>query len=312
MSDLKGEAPFITDARYDALPAGAVIDIHPNRGGSFDAHRSARTGQDILLSRVLFIMKREPRYFFGLFAGILLLTSQFACMGPAKTAPVREATGAGPLGSSFVLPPNQPTRSDLDALLLRLEREPDNAQPRRELGILYQTLSPPDHWDFLDRAIENLELAREQVPDDPATLMFLGLAKAAKGRDPAVNLLAKLATARAGFRLMDQALALAPDNFSLRLLRGKAQLLAPGILGRKQALSEDHGWLRVRLQAHPAASLPHHLAARGHLFLGDYQHRIEKDEEGARELWRRARELGKGSFAAVEATSRLAGSPEGF
>ncbi len=256
-------------------------------------------------------MRRFPRFSQALI-GLPLLILLFSCAGPRKRPTAMEGTETVSWDGPFELPLHQPGPEDLDALLERLAAEPASMALRREAGILYQILSPPDRWDYLDQAIMHLTWVQERHASDPAALMFLGLAKAAKGKDPTVNPLAKLASAREGFRLMDQALALAPESFSLRLLRAKAQLLAPGILGRKQSLAEDYAWLSARLEPDPKPGLARHLAARGYIFLGDYQHRKAKDEAGARALWQRARDLGKGGYAEKVAISRLAGSPEAF
>ena len=214
------------------------------------------------------------------------------------------------LGSAYVLSSALPGEQDLDHALQALRETPQDPFRLREAGTLYQRLSPPDRWDYVDAAIDLLEKADLQLPNDPQTLIYLGLAKAAKARGPATSLFAKLPLAKEGFRLMDRAVAFFPESFSLRLLRAKAQLLAPAIVGRTRTLNEDRAWLEEQLDG--GERLPPHLMVMGFVFLGDYAHRAENDEPGARKWWSKAAQLGAGTPFGEQARQRLTGGSSEF
>lgn len=186
---------------------------------------------------------------------------------------------------AFQIPLHPPDPETLAALRIRAADQPDDAQLQRTLGTVFQVLSPPDNWAFLDQAIIHLERALELMPGDPQTLMYLGQATAAKAQNPKVMLLAKLQLARKGFKLMDASVEGASRNLSLRILRGNASMLAPPILRRADPLKADHAFIT---RATEQADTPAHLKVLGLIFLGDHAHRILKDGEKAATWYRRA------------------------
>ena len=231
----------------------------------------------------------------------LLLLSVPCC----RRAPLRDEI-VSPKPSGFQLPVEEVSEADLARLSALLEENPGDPDVERELGIVYQRLSPPDRWAYLDEAIRHLEAAREKLPEDVKLLVYLGLSRAAKARDGSVPLLEKWALARRGFEFLDQALALDPENFSARLLRAKAQLLAPPILGRGQTLKADEIRL-TRFLTDPRPSLPKHLQIQGFLFLGDYESIANKDAERARIWWLRVAEADTEGRLPEAVERRLAG-----
>ena len=206
----------------------------------------------------------------------------------------------------FSIPALPPDEGTLKQLIADLETNAESAVLHRRLGIAYFKLSYPDRWDYITHAIEHLEVAARLQPNLPETTIYLGLSQAINARKPGLSLLARLGSARGGFQLMDQAVGLAPDNFSVRLLRAKADLAAPPMLGRRDLLKE--GWLWISDQLANPDALSADLRARGYLFLGDHADRIMKDRDQARRHWQRAAELAKGLPLAEKARSRYMGS----
>lgn len=235
--------------------------------------------------------------------GITLCIMLVGCSSHQATVPVTPRPST--LDFQWALPAQPAREADLTAAVDRLAAQPQNPDAMREAGVLYQVLSPPDRWHYLDRAIAILDVPA--LRDDPVSLMYMGLSKAAKARDPDVGLLSKLGLARAGFASMDRAVALAADNYSLRLLRAKAGLLAPGVLGRGQLVAEDRAYVEIAVRR---GDLPVHLQAMGLIFLGDAQDRVEKDRVAAQALWRQASSLDT-PYAAM-ARTRLGGEAVDF
>jgi len=213
-------------------------------------------------------------------------------------------------GPIFQIPPHLPDENDLHRGLEALETSPNDPALQLRTGILYQQLSQPDRWSYLDEAITLLTQATQALPENAEGRMYLGLSKAAKAKDPDVGLLKKLGLARAGFAAMDEAINLDPDNLSLRLLRAKASLIAPGLLGRSSLLKEDRAWIAG--QTAKTEEVPLHLLAMSFIFLGDHAHRISRDSETAQAFYHSARKAGRGTPWEEKAQNRLDGVPSEF
>lgn len=238
-------------------------------------------------------------------AMLLLALATFSCAGSLKRATTSTVT------SGYELPSARPDDAVLAELEARLREQPDDPTLNRDLGSLLQSrtslVAPPARYDLVRRANELLEKARIGLPEDPQTLIFLGLARASRGKLPEVPLVSKLTTVLEGFSLIDQAVARDPQNFSLRLIRAKAEILAPAILGRGKLLEEDYRFLYDRIFKDKA--LTQHLRVLGLIWLGDYHFNVGK-KEVAPHYWKKALQL-ESNFT-QEVDDRLAGRNIGF
>lgn len=209
----------------------------------------------------------------------------------------------------YVLPESRPGDEIVNQLKGRLAQAPDDGIAHRDLGSIYQSrtllVKPPERWELVRLANEHLNEAFAQLPEDPQTLIFLGLARASRGKLPETNVLNKLTLALEGFALMDKAVAGDPENFSLRLVRAKAAAMAPAILGRNKVLMEDYSWLYEQIMSEN--QLPKHLRALGYLFLGDY-HQSRKNLEKARLYWVQAQKMD--THYKKEAQERMTNTPD--
>lgn len=93
-----------------------------------------------------------------------------------------------------------------------------------------------------EQCIALLERAVEQQPKNEVARVYLGSAYALRSRDMTLGL-AKLNTFRRGMALMDEAVAAAPENVRVRLVRALTCEPLPGFLGRRQIARDDFGWL---------------------------------------------------------------------
>jgi len=227
-------------------------------------------------------------YVLGVF---LCLTLSFCARPPKKI----DVEALPEVEGRFVLPPAEPPRTVLDEKIALLEKDPGNPRLHRDVGTYYQVFSQPRNWDYVELAIKHLSIAIEAQPDDTQTLIYLGLAKASFARGPKVPLLSKVGMAREAFYSMDRAVALDPENFCLRLIRAKAQLLAPTILGRSKTLKDDHLWLAYSMEHH---KMPEHYRMLGRIFLGDYAEKWEKDKTLAITYWKQVAESDS-AFASI-------------
>jgi len=246
------------------------------------------------------------RYAVGL-ACLLFLAN---CAAPRRTADAGLGLPPAMADYDYRLPSALPDEHELASARAEAAANPGDPAALRRVGAIYQTLSPPENWEYLEKAIDLLEKSLELAPEHPGAMIHLGLAKAAKAKSPKVPLLEKLFLAKRGFDYMDRSVAAIEDNFSFRLLRAKAGLLAPPILGRRQSVAEDRDYLAARLEA--AEGMPPYLQAAGYIFLGDYEEMAKENPEQARMYWHRARELGEGTLYGERAADRLEGRKTGF
>lgn len=230
-----------------------------------------------------------------------------SCHAPKKVTPIPKTTKKV---SSYSLSPFRPNLQQLENNLQSLKKNPDDTELQLQTGIIYQTLSPPDRWEFLDHAIALFEQAQPNSQHRPEFWMYLGLSKAAKAKNPKVNMFKKLNLAKEGFSYMDKAIELDANNLSLRLLRAKASLIAPGILGRSESLSKDYTF--IKQQSLQTEAVPLHLLAMSYIFLGDHAHRKSDDPQQAADYYKRAVKAGMGTPWEEKAGQRLRGEPSSF
>lgn len=190
--------------------------------------------------------------------------------------------------------------------------QPENVIYHRDLGTWYQSrmtlLTGAEKEAVIRRSVDHLERAYQAMPEDPQTLIYYGLALASEATLKDKPAFVRLQTALRGFRLMDEAVDKDPQNFSIRLLRAKANSLAPIIVARGASLSQDYAWIRGQLEHNE--DLPIHLRTLAVIFIGDYFFEQKKDKERARTHWLEASEMAS-SFS-EEARWRLEGTMPGF
>ncbi|CAM2007035.1 hypothetical protein [Acanthopleuribacter pedis] len=196
----------------------------------------------------------------------------------------------------------------LEADLRHLHYNPADVKATVEVGLSYFSVSESRNFDFLARACGFLGEALAKSPGDAELTMHLGLATGARALDMKPTVFKRLKFAREGFRLMDKAVALAPDCPNLRLLRGGAQLMAHPILRRGETLKQDAGAVLAFMKSPSFERLPDYQRARYHLFAGSYSDRGQAGRTEAEAQWRLAADLGGDSAIAQEAQARLLGT----
>lgn len=94
----------------------------------------------------------------------------------------------------------------------------------------------------VEECVSSLEAAVQAQPANQLARAYLGSAYTLRSRDLSFGP-AKLTALRHGLATMDQAVAAAPEDGPVRLVRARTTDALPAILGRKQTTREDFAWL---------------------------------------------------------------------
>lgn len=188
--------------------------------------------------------------------------------------------------------------------LARLAQNPKDPFLMREAAISLNVVGAPDNWPYLQKSRALLEEANKLEPNNPHILMFLGSTIAMLARHPDVGIFDKKSMVSSAFEYMDKAIALEPDSYRLRLMRGTANLGAPSFFGRSKELEADVALIRKTLEPAPPSEYPGHMKAAGYLLLGSY-HEKKGELNRAQAYWSKAIQHGKGTRYEAQARKRL-------
>ncbi len=150
--------------------------------------------------------------------------------------------------------------------------------------------------------IAALEAALAAQPNDQLARVYLGSAYTLRSRDLSFGM-AKLDALRKGNALMDEAVAAAPDNTHVRLLRAVTYEAFPAILGRRKIARQELEALVAAIEKNPAQLKP---ADRQLLYLNAGEAANKAGEKGrATELWKRGVAIGGDAKLAQEIRTAL-------
>lgn len=122
--------------------------------------------------------------------------------------------------------------------------------------------------------------------DNPLALAYLGSAYTLRGRDAKSPLNAMRYTNR-GIRIMDEAVDIAPDNFTIRLIRALNNFRLPEMFGRGAKSLED---MSVAVDLYDKAPHPARAAALRPALNALIKSAENKGDAAAAAKWRRKRE----------------------
>jgi hypothetical protein len=115
------------------------------------------------------------------------------------------------------------------------------APEQAELARLYKRALAGDK-QAVESCIAGLETAVQAQPQNQLARVYLGSAYTLRSRDMGFGP-AKLATLKQGVATMDEAVAAAPDEPHVRLVRALTTDSLPFFLGRKKSSRDDFDWL---------------------------------------------------------------------
>lgn len=115
------------------------------------------------------------------------------------------------------------------------------AGEQQEIARLYKSGLAGDAR-AVEECIAKLELLLNAEPQDQLARVYLGSAYTLRSRDMSFGP-AKLTMLKQGVSIMDAAVAAAPSDPQVRLVRARTADSLPFFLGRKRSTREDFAWL---------------------------------------------------------------------
>ena len=97
-----------------------------------------------------------------------------------------------------------------------------------------------------DKAVELLKLTEKADKQDAVLLGYRGIAKTLLGKH-AFNPVNKFSYFNKGKKILEDALALSPENVELRYLRLTLQENVPSLLGYSDRITEDRAFIKAKL-----------------------------------------------------------------
>ncbi len=121
---------------------------------------------------------------------------------------------------------------------------------QKEIQELYRRGLAGDK-DAVNQCIEKLDAALAVAPQNQLARVYLGSAYTLRSRDLGLGP-RKLQALRHGVALMDEAVAAAPNEYKIRLVRALTTNSLPAFLGYREESRKDFEWLAKMTQENPA------------------------------------------------------------
>lgn len=158
-------------------------------------------------------------------------------------------TAALPLGNLGVS--HEEKLAIRETLLEKIEASPNDLDLRFELGLNETDLALNDDEDASRRALQIFDDIYKADPNRVDALAFYGTAATIRAKYAYIPF--KMYWVKRGFRALDDAVALRPDDINVRLIRAANSSQVPNFLGRSALAYEDFEWLKARMEKEPEA-----------------------------------------------------------
>ncbi|HAA85626.1 MAG TPA: hypothetical protein DCE14_04645 [Kosmotogaceae bacterium] len=163
---------------------------------------------------------------------------------------------------------------DYEGIERRLVDNPDDVEALILLARIYQDKAVDGDVESLDKAEALLIRALDNSPDNAEALAWLGSIKLLRARDSWFPP-SKLWYLNAGFRDLDRAVSLEPDNPLLRVIRAVSYISIPSTFMKRGTAIGDLEYVIILSDRLPG-TVPDDLLAHAHYLLGDYYHDSNK------------------------------------
>ncbi|OPY03817.1 MAG: hypothetical protein A4E61_01027 [Syntrophorhabdus sp. PtaB.Bin184] len=228
-------------------------------------------------------------------AGIANAESAASAPDVGKIQKLREAID----GSERTLRQNPQDKEAIKLLSESCERmDKENAhdlETVKLMAIAYHSLASAKIKGTTKKAIAYLEKARELSPDDMELLAYLGSAMTMSARD-SWNVVAKLSRVNKGINMLDTAVARAPSNIALRMIRGSNSMALPGMFNRKDVALKDFLFVEEMLGKKPEWNDHDKTLASSVFYRLGMIYKGKSEEQQGKSYFERAVKTAPGSF----------------
>jgi tetratricopeptide (TPR) repeat protein len=131
-----------------------------------------------------------------------------------------------------------------------IKKNPEDINSLKKIGIAYHSLAHMKVKDASKKAVEYLSKANKIDPEDFLILATLGSATTLFGRD-SKGIIAKTKFTKKGNTMIDRAVAKAPDNFEIRLIRANVNINLPKLFGRRKMAEKDFLYIEEIIKKSP-------------------------------------------------------------
>lgn len=167
------------------------------------------------------------------------------------------------------------------------QKNPENKDALIKLGIAYHNLGDLGDKDAPDEAVKYLKEAHERYPKDSLALAVLGSSTTMLGRYSKKKISEGRVLSSKGGDLLDKAVALAPDDVLVRMVRAGNSKGQPKFFGRRHFYKGDTTHVKDIMEKSPQGEFPNDFKALIYYQLGD-AYKLEKDETQAVAYFKKA------------------------
>lgn len=184
-----------------------------------------------------------------------------------------------------------------------LQKNSQNVELLKTLGILYHNLSRMGERNVADKAIEYLTkyntLTKNQ---DAEAIAYLGSSYTLKGRDAGIPT-QKIAYVKKGCKILDEAIKVDGNNIVARMVRANNSLSLPGFFNRLKYTEEDCMFL-LNLHKKEKIKLNNETLSEIYFLLGEFYYQ-KNNLSKAKEFWQQSIDMSSTTTSAQYAKERL-------
>jgi tetratricopeptide (TPR) repeat protein len=204
----------------------------------------------------------------------------------------------------FILEDKGELKDIIDEAKKVINKKPEDKDALIKLGIAYHNLGDLGDKRAPDEAVKYLKKAHKLYPEDPLALAVLGSSTTMLGRYSKQKITEGRVLANKGGDLLDKAVASAPDDVLVRMVRAGNSRGEPKFFGRRHFYKEDLMHVNEIMERSKESEYPNEFRALIYYQLGD-AYKLEKNESQAELYFKKAIKTDPDSMWAEKAKDEL-------
>lgn len=171
-----------------------------------------------------------------------------------------------------------------------LEKNPSDKEALKTIGVAYHNLAAAGEKSAAQQAVDYLEKANKLYPDDPFILVMLGSSTTLIGRYSKDIVTEGRKFSNKGAAMIDRAVAKAPDDVIVRMVRANNSRGLPSMFGRGHYFKDDMLHVEGIINKKPASFNPS-FKALVYYKLATYFKFDASDQAAAKSYFKKAAEV---------------------